>query len=90
MLLEQEAGVRSRAGLHCAPHAHQALGTVARGGALVELDGASVCPDVPEFGFGNLSGRGTLVSDEAILFGGAAQAPGGELDLVWLWPVIED
>jgi len=31
MLLEQEAGVLARAGLHCAPYAHRALGTLETG-----------------------------------------------------------
>ena len=34
LLLEASYGIQSRAGLHCAPKMHQALGTLAGGGAL--------------------------------------------------------
>ena len=34
MLLEQHAGIQLRAGIHCAPHIHQAMGTASRGGTV--------------------------------------------------------
>jgi len=34
IILEQSFGIETRAGLHCSPRAHQALGTLAKGGTL--------------------------------------------------------
>jgi cysteine desulfurase/selenocysteine lyase len=34
MLLESQSHIQLRAGLHCAPHMHQALGTIPRGGTV--------------------------------------------------------
>ena len=39
-ILEAEAGVETRAGLHCSPHAHQMLGTLEGGGTLRFSPGA--------------------------------------------------
>jgi cysteine desulfurase/selenocysteine lyase len=45
MILESEHGVLTRSGIHCAPHAHNTLGTTDRGGATRLSVGAFVTED---------------------------------------------
>ncbi len=44
-ILDQSFGIQTRAGLHCAPGAHEALGTMSRGGTLRLSPGPFTTPD---------------------------------------------
>ncbi len=48
-VLEAEFGILTRAGIHCAPHAHGTLGTTDRGGALRVSFGPFVTPQDAEY-----------------------------------------